>query len=231
VTPKTATKTDSRLAARIAAIASLGAAVIHFAVVPTHWREWVPSGIFFASIAVCQLIWAFCVMVRPGAAVLAVGILANLGSVALWVLSRTAGAPFGPQAGEPEVVQAAGIFALMLECYVVMGAAWLWYRGRRADPVSGVGYGTVLIGAATVIGAATTLGVVSGLQHDHHSTVGAEHDHHAPVGEEEVVRHEHAAPVAPSDSEIVPELTAPTPVEFPPPTPEGSDDFGHDHEE
>jgi hypothetical protein len=139
--------------------------------------------------------------------------VANLGSIALWGLSRTTGAPFGPHAGEPEAVQAAGIFALMLQCYVVMGAAWLWYRGRRADPVPSFGYGMVLTGAATVIGAAATLGVISGLQHDHHSPVRAEHDHRTPNSEEESGHHEHSAPVAPSDSEISPQPTVPAPVE------------------
>jgi hypothetical protein len=50
-------KTDIGLAARLAALASLGAAVIHFAVVPTHWHEWIPSGLFFVAIASFQLVW------------------------------------------------------------------------------------------------------------------------------------------------------------------------------
>ena len=76
--------TDSGLAARVAAIASIGAAVIHFAVMPDHWRDWVPSGVFFAGIAVFQLVWGLAVLTRrPGAMLLATGILANLGSVAL----------------------------------------------------------------------------------------------------------------------------------------------------
>ncbi len=153
-------------------------------------------------------------LVRPGAAVLAAGIVANFGSIAIWGLSRTAGTPFGPHAGEPEAVQAAGIFALMLQCYVVMGAVWLLYRGRRADPVPGFGYGMVLIAAATVIGTAAALGVVSGLQHNHHSPVGAEHDHRTPNGEVEDGHHLHPAPVAPSDLEISPQPTAPAPVEL-----------------
>lgn len=32
--------------------------------------------------------------------------------------------PFGPSAGEPEPVGAAGICVLLLQCYVVMGAGW-----------------------------------------------------------------------------------------------------------
>ena len=78
VTPKVGTKTDSRLAARLAAISSFGSAVIHVAVLPTHWQEWTASGLFFASIALFQLVWALMVAVRPTAAVLAAGILVTV---------------------------------------------------------------------------------------------------------------------------------------------------------
>ena len=164
-----------------------------------------------------QLIWAFRAWVRPGEAVLAAGVLVNLGSVALWVLTRTDGAPFGPHAGEPEVVQAAGICALLLECYVVIGAAWLWRRGQRAGPVGGLGYGLVLIGTASVIGVAVTVGVASGLQHDHHSPVGAEHDHRTPDSEDDASLPEPPAPVAPTDSPTAPEPDAPDYIDPLPP--------------
>lgn len=162
--------TDSRVAARAAAIASLGAAVIHTAVTPDHWRDWLPAGVFFASIAMFQLIWAVLAWTRPPSAVLAAGIAANAGIAALWVLSRTAGQPFGPNAGQTEAVQAAGICALLLECYVVMGAAWGWFRAEgRAAPVSGLGSTLVLLGANAVIASVVAVGLVSGVHgHDHH---------------------------------------------------------------
>ena len=84
--------------------------------------------------------------------------MANAGFAALWIWSRTAGEPFGPNAGEPEAVQAAGICALLLECYIVMGAAWAWFRGDRAEPVSGFGSALVMLGANTVVVAAVTAG-------------------------------------------------------------------------
>ncbi|MGE0220545.1 MAG: hypothetical protein AB7S95_32940, partial [Mycolicibacterium sp.] len=93
VAPRTAKKTDSRLAARLAALASLGASVIHFAVVPAHWQEWMPAGLFFAAIALFQLSWARLVLSRTTTPVLALGILVNLAVIALWSVSRTAGAP------------------------------------------------------------------------------------------------------------------------------------------
>ena len=168
VATRTATKTDSRLAARLAALASLGASVIHFAVVPNHWQEWMPAGLFFASLAMFQLGWATVVLARTTTAVLAVGIAANLGAIALWAVSRTAGAPFGPHAGVPEIVQAADLCALLLQVYVVMGAGWVLHRGLRGQRVPVFASAMVLVGAVGVVALASSVGVASGLQHGHH---------------------------------------------------------------
>lgn len=181
--PRTAKKTDSRLAARLAALASLGAAVIHFAVVPTHWQEWMPAGVFFASIALFQLLWARLVLARSTTPVLAAGIMLNLGAIALWALSRTAGAPFGPHAGEAELVQAADLCALLLQIYVVMGASWVWYRGLQGEPVPVFGSALVLMGAVGVVALASTVGVASGLQHGH-APASADGGHHGTTPED-----------------------------------------------
>jgi hypothetical protein len=227
--PRAAKKTDSRLAARLAAIASLGAAVIHFAVVPTHWQEWMPSGLFFVSIALLQLIWALVVVARPTTSVLAAGIVANIGAAVLWALSRTAGAPFGPHAGEPALVQAAGLCALLLEVYVVMGAGWVWYRGHQAEPIPAFANAIVLLGAGAVIAAAATVGVASGLQHDHHAPAGAEPEHHNPSIGHDDGHHDHPEPLA----ELIRPPAAPAPVEAPPPAtdPAVDTDGAHLHDE
>jgi hypothetical protein len=203
---------------------------------PDHWRDWVPSGVFFAAIAVFQLGWGFAVLTRrPGALLLASGIVANLGSVALWALSRTVGAPFGPHAGEPELVQAAGICSLMLQCYVVMGAAWLWSRGRRSGAIPVFGYGLVLLGATSVIAVAAAVGVASGLQHQHHSGTEAAHDDGAPLPAEDHEQHDHSAPVVPSQPGAPAQLAdtskrpAPRIVVVEPPAPAQSHDHDHDH--
>ena len=109
-----------------------------------------PSGIFFVSIALFQLIWARVVLARTTAAVLAIGIAANVGAAALWALSRTAGAPFGPHAGQPELVQTAGLCALLLEIYVVMGAGWVWRRGHQPEPIGAFANAVVLLSVSAV---------------------------------------------------------------------------------
>ncbi|MGW0163061.1 hypothetical protein ACWDUN_27450 [Mycobacterium sp. NPDC003323] len=179
---KAAPRTDSRLAARCAALSSLGAAVVHFAVVPAHWQEWPLSGVFFAVLALLQLIWARAVLVRTTTPVLATGIAINVGALALWALSRTAGAPFGPHAFQPEVVQGADLAALLLQVYVVMGAGWILYRGLQGEPVSALAGAAVLLGAVFVVTLASTVGVVSGQRHGHHhSPAEAGADHHDPT--------------------------------------------------
>lgn len=182
MSPRAATKTESKLAARLAALASLGAAVIHFAAVATHWQEWPPAGVFFVSIAVSQLIWAFVVLSLGTTPVLAAGILLNVGAVALWAVSRTAGAPFGPHAGAPELVQAADLCAVLLQIYVVMGAGWVWHRRHYGQPIPTLANTLVMLGAAAVITLASTVGVASGLRHGDHASPGAEAGHHGPSG-------------------------------------------------
>ncbi|MFN8087611.1 MAG: hypothetical protein U0R81_01295 [Mycobacterium sp.] len=215
------TKTESRLAARCAAIASVGASVIHFAVTPMHGRDWLPSGVFFAVLAGFQLMWAIAVWSRPRTWLLAAGIAANAGAAALWVISCITGPPVGPSAGQPEAVGAAGICVLLLQCYVVMGAAWAWTRTHEPEEVSGFGRAMVLMGANTIMAGAVAVGLAASLQGHHHHHHGgateAQADHHS--GHEahmEGHHHDeagHADPVGPPGPAAPRPATAPEPVE------------------
>lgn len=203
VAPIEAGKTDSRLAARCAATASIGVAVIHLAVAPMHWRDWLPSGAFFAAIATFQMIWAVLAWSRPNKWVLAAGILANAGSAALWITSRTVGIGFGPYAGQPEAVETAGICALLLQSYVVMGAAWAWMRVIEPQQVSFFSRAAVLVGANAVMAGAVTLGLASSLQggHRHHHGVAETLAEHPAPRNAPVAAHQHAAdPTAPPEA-------------------------------
>jgi hypothetical protein len=186
--------------------------VIHFAVTPMHWKDWMPSGLFFASIAVFQLMWGFVAWARPTRLVLAAGIVGNAGAAALWVMSRTAGAPIGPNAGEPEAVDAAGICVLLLQCYVVMGALWAWRRRYRAQEVSGFGRALVLLGANAVMAGAVTVGLASGLQgHGHHHGGPAEAEAGlVPAHDAHMAGHDHyVVPSIPSSDGVAPPAPAP----------------------
>ncbi|ADT99845.1 hypothetical protein [Mycolicibacterium gilvum] len=215
--------TDSGLAARLAAFASLGAGVVHAAVVPAHWSEWMPAGVFFAAMALAQAGWALLILLRTTAPVLFFGIALNISAIVLWALSRSAGAPFGPHAGTVEHIQGADLCALLLEIYAVMGAGWVWRRGRRGESIPAFANALVSLGAAGVVILASTVGVTSGLRHGHHDA-GAGHaeagSHHAPSAPMPVIKMNDSGPGAPTP----PPLQSPG-VAGAPPAP--SD--GHDH--
>ncbi|MGY4712900.1 hypothetical protein ACXDF8_25695 [Mycolicibacterium sp. CBM1] len=233
---KEATKPDRRLSARCAAVASLGAAVIHFAVAPMHWRDWLVSGVFFAGVAVFQLLWALLVWSRPGTGVLAAGFVANAGAAALWVVSRTVGVPFGPHGGQPEAVDGAGIAVLLLQCYVVMGAGWALLTRYRAEDVGGFGRALVLVGANAVMVGAVAVGLASGLQGHHHGDVAEAEGEHSAAHEAHAEGHHHDADH--TDSVAPPKPAVPNPATSPVPADSGrpvtdmglhTDDGHHDH--
>ena len=82
-----------------------------------------------------------------------------------------ASAPVEPQ---PEAVEPAGISVQLLQCYVIMGAAWAWFRGYQAEEVSGFNRAMVMLGAHTVMIGAVTVGLTS-------SFVGHQHHHGGPA--------------------------------------------------
>src|SRR5215210_7130096 len=95
-----------RTYAVVAAALSLGAAAIHYAVIGVHAEEWWAYGLFFIGIAWFQTLWAVVVVNRPSPTLLAAGALVNLGVAFLWVWTRVAGIPIGPEAGVIEPAEA-----------------------------------------------------------------------------------------------------------------------------
>ena len=85
-----------------AAACSVGAAGIHFAVVPEHLAEYRPFGLFFVAIAVLQALWAILALRYPRRSLLLVGAAINLATLALWAFTRTMGLPIGPEPWTPE---------------------------------------------------------------------------------------------------------------------------------
>lgn len=190
-----------------------------------------PSGLFFLSLALSQLIWARIMLARMTTPVLAVGIALNVGAMSLWALSRTAGAPFGPHAGIPEFVQAADLCALLLQIYVVMGAGWVWYRGHQGQPVPAFANATVLAGIGAVVVLASTVGVASGLGRGHHAPAGADPDHHGPsIGHTDHRGHSEPATAPPVIESIV-TPAAPAPAVAPPAAVPLHDNDDHHHDE
>lgn len=176
---RTADRTDTRLAAVVAALASFGASVIHFSVAPGHWHEWAPAGLFFVGVASLQLVWGGVTLWAPNARVMGAGIMANLGLMALWGVSRLWGLPIGPAAGAPESVSAAGVLAATLEGLIVVSSAWSLLPRERVALFPATSYRLALAGAAAVVVALMAPGAAVGLGHTHGGPAhGGDERHH-----------------------------------------------------
>jgi hypothetical protein len=93
-------------------IASLAwaAAIMHAAASAQPAAEWPPGAEFFAALAVAQLSLSARLWARADTAALGAG-AAGAAAVVLWTVTRTAGLPFGPQAGHPQSVGVRDIVA------------------------------------------------------------------------------------------------------------------------
>lgn len=143
------------------ALASAGAATIHFAVIAQHFDEYWLFGSFFLVAAILQLAWASLVVLvaRPAPAIYLAGAAGNAAIAAMWVVSRTTGFPLGPEPGEAEAVGIADTVATLYEVLIALGALLLV---RLAAPRPPLARFTALTALATVIAAAlTTLALLS----------------------------------------------------------------------
>jgi hypothetical protein len=138
--------------------ALVGSAAIHAAVIPEHLAEWTAAGLFFILLSAGELAVAGLLLarVRPRTALLAAATI-SVAPLLLWLYSRTAGLPFGPEAGTPESVGVPDILACSLEVGSLLAALALlrstrWLAGR--SPASSHVHGLVVVALVcmTVIG-------------------------------------------------------------------------------
>lgn len=85
----------------VAASLSFGAAAVHNALIAEHLAHDPLLGIAFVVMALFQAGWGLLYLALPGAAVAAVGLIANDAMVVFWAWSRWFGLPFGASAGAP----------------------------------------------------------------------------------------------------------------------------------
>lgn len=118
---------------------SVGAAAIHFAVIPEHFEEWVVFGLAFAVLGWFQVMWPLAHLDRPSRRLAWLAIAVNLGTVVVWVWSRTIGLPVGPEPGMPETIGAPDLVASAFELALVVGllATQVARPGRPRTPATG----------------------------------------------------------------------------------------------
>ena len=106
----------------LVAFASAGAATIHFAVIAQHFEAYWLFGTFFVGVGLLQLAWAVLVLARPSSGLYLAGAAGNALVAAMWVVSRTAGLPLGPEAGAPEAVGIADTVTSVYQIVLALGA-------------------------------------------------------------------------------------------------------------
>jgi hypothetical protein len=134
--PRSATPSSDRRAATLlplVALAGVGAAGVHFVVMPEHFEEATMYGLFFAFAATAQLVYSAWLLVRPSRALLAVGAFGNIAIIGLWLVTRLIGIPLGPGAGTTEAFGGLDLLATGFELTVAIGAIILI---RRRLPIA-----------------------------------------------------------------------------------------------
>lgn len=127
--------TRRQLLVRGLAIASVAAAVIHFAVAGAHFQEYWAFGVFMLVVAWLQLTWAIGIVVRPSRLLLALGGILNGAVIAVYIVTRTAGDVIGPTPNAVEPVGFGDAFCTACEALIVAGVLVLLARALL-EPVS-----------------------------------------------------------------------------------------------
>jgi hypothetical protein len=156
-----------------AAVAGLfGSEIIHMAAIGQHIRFWAIEGWFFTVLAVVEGLLAAGLLLRATPRIRLVTFAVSVTTVALWAMSRLNGLPFGPGAGERELVGLPDTIATMLEAVTALavfpGAVALFravHRPRFAV-VSIVSLSASLTSVALIAIAASS-GVASTASHLH----------------------------------------------------------------
>jgi hypothetical protein len=142
----------------IAAACSIGAALIHLAVIEDHLHEYPPFGVAFALLAVFQLAWPLAYLPRPSRSLALAAVVVNLGTALVWLWSRTIGLPVGPDPGLAVALGPADLASTVLE--VMLAIALLPAVLARRHAASGRDAGERGLQPRT---AATIVGATSGI--------------------------------------------------------------------
>jgi hypothetical protein len=158
----------------VIALASIAAGAINLTAAATVGSTNAQNMTFFVVITVAQVAWGVVALVRAPRWWLALGALANLAVAAVWVVSRTAGLPVGPEAHVTLPAHFPDVLATILAIVVVVGAAALMIRGQGPAASAARSPG-VTIAAAVVVGALTIGGVAAQVSSWNSSSGGASH--------------------------------------------------------
>jgi hypothetical protein len=107
---------------------ALSAGAVHLAMAPIHAPNSTTEAILFAIAGWAQILLAIGLMMRPSRQLLGATLLLNVGIIVGYIMSRTAGLPFGANPWEAEEVQAVDLMTTLFEAAIVLGAGVLVLR-------------------------------------------------------------------------------------------------------
>ncbi len=174
---------------------ALGAAAIHFAVMPQHFEEFWASGVFFLVVASFQLVTGLAFVRGPSRAVALVGSIVNAGVVLVWLWSRLVAVPSGPHAGSVEPFGTADVIASAFEILIAAGLAVsvlspgrAWLAQRRVAGASASLAILVLVGAIVPLTTAALAAPAHGHELGHRAGPAEAHPDDTAVGHTEEER-------------------------------------------
>jgi hypothetical protein len=171
VAPATAAADVRRTLMIILAGLSAGAAVIHLAAAPSHYREIGDLAAGFVVSAAFQAAWIRWCLAGPSRSTIAIGIAGNLAIVAAWAWTRTIGLPVGELAGSPEPIGFPDGASVVFELLLVTGLVVRWLEidvalGRRSVVRAVASVAVVpVVGLVLVLTSLAAVAIASGLDH------------------------------------------------------------------
>jgi hypothetical protein len=157
-----------------AGFASLGAGLVHLAVVHEHLEEWWVFGVFFAAVGGAQILWALAALAADRAPFLRLVMAGNIALIAWWATSRSVGLPIGPEAWAPEPAARADVLCVVLELATLIALA-VAARGVRRPLVTnggrsrGAGRAVALMFAGALAVSAVTTPALAATESGQHS--------------------------------------------------------------
>ncbi len=168
-----------------------GAGAVHFAMAPSHFAESAIEGVGFLVAAWLQIGLAVAVVLKPGRRVTIAAIAVSAACIAAWVVSRTAGLPFGAHAGHAESVTTVDGLTVAMEAAAIAAAAALFSPAARR-----IHSGFFAFNAVVAVLLVTSIAIASPGADDH---AAAAHGDQAAAG------HDHSSTALPDDGGAAPD--------------------------
>jgi hypothetical protein len=152
----------------IAAVASIGAGIVHAGAVGIH-VEHVTLARLFIAVAVFQLTFGIAALLKPSRWLAALGAMGNLAAVAAWLATRVTGISFIGGLETREAAQfsdtACALLGLIAAGLALSAALVGWHRAADLGPSRGTAF------PALVVAALAVPAMFSGASHVHSRTI------------------------------------------------------------